>query len=62
MLNYQRLFTSKRVNFYAYIELKLTVDNIQVENGLTFATVIVPLTEDWIPNTNPSTRFPLKHC
>ena len=36
--------------------VKLTLDRIQVENRLTFVTVIVPETEDWIP----SARFHFK--
>ena len=32
----------ERVDFYAYIEYKLTVDRVQVENRFTFATVVAP--------------------
>ena len=32
----------ERVDFYAYIELKLIVDGVQVENRFTFTTVVVP--------------------
>ena len=32
----------ERVDFYAYIEYKLTVDRVQVENSFTFATVVAP--------------------
>ena len=32
----------ERVDFYAYIEYKLTVDSVQVENSFTFATVVAP--------------------
>ena len=30
------------VDFYAYIKQKHTVDRVQVENTLTFATVVAP--------------------
>ena len=43
--------TFERVDFYAYIEEKLAVDRVQVENSLTFATVIATLKrEDWMLN------------
>ena len=32
----------ERVDIYAYIELKLTVDRVQVENSFTFGTVVAP--------------------
>ena len=33
---------------------------VQVENRLTFATLVAPWTEDWILNSNPSARFHFK--
>ena len=36
------LFTAERVNFYAYIEKKFTVNRVLVENRLTFVTVVAP--------------------
>ena len=30
------------VDFYAYIEKKLTVDHVQIENSFTFAIVVAP--------------------
>ena len=42
--------------------VKLTVvDRVQVENRLTFATVVAPWTEDWILNTNRSAQLLEKH-
>ena len=34
--------TFEQVDFYAYIEKKLTVDRVQLENSFTFATVVAP--------------------
>ena len=50
----------ERVYFYAHVEYKLTVDCVQVENRLAFATVVATKTEHWILNSNPSTRFHYK--
>ena len=42
------------------MEQKFTVDHIQVENMLTFATVVVPQSEDWMLNRNRSAWFSFK--
>ena len=42
MLNYRSLFTAIRVLLHLH-RVKLRVDRVQVENRLTFTTVVVPL-------------------
>ena len=50
----------ERVDFYAHVEQKLTVDCVQVENSSTFATVVAPRKQKMDTKLQPKRTVPFK--